>query len=177
MFPGADERGVGPVAGARPITEESLRAFLAEVDGDFPIPLSDKVDLGEYAEKLAGRATLCAEFDDAGAIAGLAAGYTEHLAGPYAYIALVGVRGDFRRRGIARRLVSEFVGRCEEMGLAGVHLYTDPRNSGAICMYEGMGFERICPPGDSRPNDVHFFKRCGTHKAAGPDGVGDGGDA
>lgn len=41
------------------VSLDMIEAFLLDVDMDFPIPLSDKVILNEYAVKLYEKATLC----------------------------------------------------------------------------------------------------------------------
>ena len=44
------------------IAKTELARFLCDVDDLFPVPLSEKVDIGEYAEKLLSYATLVPEF-------------------------------------------------------------------------------------------------------------------
>lgn len=140
------------------VEKDELLFFLRSVDALFPVPLSDKVDLEEYADKLLDRACLVAERAD-GKLAGLAAGYVEHLTGDFAYVAVVGVRPEHQRKGIAKSLVSRFVELCRARGLKGVHLYTDASNAPAIRMYEKLGFGIVHPKGDPRAEDVHFAMR------------------
>lgn len=141
------------------IEKDVLLSFLQEVDGLFPVPLTRKVDLGEYANKLLSFATLVPAFEN-GVLSGLVAGYTDNLSeAGRAYIALVCVRSEFQRRGIARKLVEAFLDICRRKGLSAVHLYTDRSNANAICMYEAMGFVRIGDHLDSRSEDVHFSIR------------------
>ena len=128
------------VIGMRHPDRRSLLEFLENVDELFPVSLSEKVNLSEYADKLLSRATLCTCYCR-DKLVGLAAGYLSRLENNWAYLAVVGVRPEFQRRGIARRLVQEFIGLCQEKRVSGLHLYTDSTNVGAIRMYEGMGFE------------------------------------
>lgn len=138
------------------IAKTELARFLCDVDDLFPVPLSEKVDIGEYAEKLLSYATLVPEFRE-GRLAGLVAGYTDNLPPEgLAYVALVGVRRDFQRRGIAKKLVEDFIDVCRRKGIRGLHLYTDADNRGAVHLYHGLGFERITSFEDRRPNDIHF---------------------
>ena len=143
------------VIGMRHPDRRSLLEFLENVDELFPVSLSEKVNLSEYADKLLSRATLCTCYCR-DKLVGLAAGYLSRLENNWAYLAVVGVRPEFQRRGIARRLVQEFIGLCQEKRVSGLHLYTDSTNVGAIRMYEGMGFEVVHPSDDPRPDDVHF---------------------
>lgn len=93
--------------------EQQLLDFLEEVDMDFPVHLSEKVILSNYANKLYTTATLCAEYYKE-RIVGLVAGYTENLPNEIAYIALVGVCRDVRHQGIAKRLLVEFTQICKK---------------------------------------------------------------
>ncbi|OUO91802.1 hypothetical protein B5F40_02930 [Gordonibacter sp. An230] len=138
------------------IAKTELTRFLRDVSDLFPIPLSEKVDIGGYAEKLLSCATLVPEFRE-GRLVGLVAGYTDNLPPEgLAYIALVGVRRDFQRCGIAKKLVEGFIDVCRQKGIRGLHLYTDAENRGAVHLYRGMGFERVTSFEDRRPNDIHF---------------------
>ncbi|MBC2888705.1 ATP-grasp domain-containing protein [Gordonibacter massiliensis] len=136
-------------------------SFLQEVNELFPVPLTEKVDLGEYANKLLCFATLVPSFEG-DMLIGLVAGYTDRLSEDgRAYIALVAVRKGFQRRGIAQNLVESFLDICRQKGIEGVHLYTDCSNASAIRMYQRIGFDRIMEPGDPRPKDAHFSIRLG----------------
>jgi ribosomal protein S18 acetylase RimI-like enzyme len=141
------------------VKEKKVLEFLRDIDTDFPVSLSDKVELSEYAYKLWRRATLCTEVRE-GEIVGMVAGYTENLDENLAYIALVGVRSAFRHQGIAQKLVECFVRTCDEKKVKGVHLYTDARNVAAIQMYKKLGFELFNIDNESRPEDIHFIRYC-----------------
>ncbi len=134
---------------------ELLLDFLRDVDGDFPIPLSEKTDLGGYAAKLLQSGVVLCREDD-GKVAGVAAGYVEGCPSDEAYLSVVAVRREYRRRGFMRALVGAFLDEARARGLAGVHLYTDARNLGARAAYESMRFSRRVDPGDPRPDDFHY---------------------
>lgn len=136
-------------------SEKQLYDFLKKVDQDFPIPLSTKVNLREYAKKLRENGTLCTELwgDE---VVGMVAGYTENLKDGMAYIAVVGVVKKAQRQGIAAKLLHEFFEICSKKGIGKVHLYSDARNVGAIHMYEKLGFEMLHLEMEPRPEDVHF---------------------
>ena len=87
------------------VSLDMIEAFLLDVDMDFPIPLSDKVILNEYAVKLYEKATLCCEIDN-GTIVGMVAGYTENIINDMAYIALVGVKKNIVEMVLPRNLLS-----------------------------------------------------------------------
>lgn len=131
-------------------------SFLESADRLFPIPLSEKVDISEYADKLMNKATLVI-YQVRGVLMGMAAGYTEHLpSSNLAYLALVGVLPECWRCGIGSALIQRFIAVAQQAGARGVHLYTDPSNGSAIAMYQKLGFQQVNTPDDPRWHDVHF---------------------
>lgn len=64
----------------KPLAVTSLEKILYAVDNSFPVPLSEKQNLKDYAKKLFSSATICAEVQN-GEILSMVAGYTENLTG------------------------------------------------------------------------------------------------
>lgn len=114
--------------------------FLGEVNCDFPTPLSESVNLNEYAKKLADKATFCIKEAD-GRILSLVAGYTDNLNDNMAYIAIVATVNDGRGKGYAKKLVKEFLKICKSKNISGVHLYAVKTNEPAVNMYKDIGFK------------------------------------
>lgn len=136
--------------------KNDLVAYLRAVDALFPVPLSQKIVIEEYADKLLQRATLVCSSEH-NKLMGLAAGYTENLPeSNMAYLALVGVRPEGQRKGLGSCLVNQFISIARQSGAKGLHLYTHPSNDKAIAMYLKLGFSQIHIPGDPRKDDVHF---------------------
>ena len=121
----------------------------------FPIPLSNKVNLEYYTEKLLKNAVICAEFVNE-QIVGLVAGYINDVS-QIAYISLVAVLPQARGRGIASKLIKEFFEKCREKEYIAVHVYTHKTNHSAICMYGKLGFEKYQIKNEPRPEDEHFI--------------------
>lgn len=138
------------------LTKKQLIDFLFAIDKDFPIPLSDKVNIAEYAEKLMDKADLVAEIEE-DRIKGLAAGYTENIIDNSAYIALVGVQDKFRGQGIAKQLVKTFIKLCQEKNIHSINLYTHQTNVPAIKMYGALGFEIYDMQDEVRTQDIHYI--------------------
>lgn len=144
------------------ITQGNLVRFLRTVDHHFPVPLSSKVNLLEYAQKLIERAEMFAEISETGEIEALVAGYICHVENNMAYIAIVATIPALRGQGIAGRLVRKFMARCCVEKRKGVHLYAVATNTSAVRLYEKLGFERYQLDGEQRPADlhlVHWFDR------------------
>ena len=76
---------------AMPITVSAILDFLSTVDLDFPIPLSHKQPLEQFAQKLCSLGTICAEIQD-GRIPALAAGYTDNTPDRMGYLSIVAAR-------------------------------------------------------------------------------------
>lgn len=138
------------------ITQDNLLKFLQIVDDHFPIPLSRKVNLPEYAQKLIDRADLFAEMSETGEIQALAAGYIRHVENDMAYIAVVATLPEMCRRGMAGRVVQKFKDQCREQKRKGVHLYAVASNTSAVRMYERLRFERYYPENEQRPENLHL---------------------
>lgn len=141
------------------IDETMLLRFLREADSSFPVPLSQKQPLPDFARKLAEKATVCACCRD-GRIVSAVIGYTRNVTGELAYISVVATLPEARGRGLAPGLIKEFIAQCRQAGLRGVHLYTDPTNTAAIKMYETLGFVPYAPETETRPGDIHLIFCC-----------------
>ncbi len=135
------------------MTIQKIEAFLQAVDRCFPVPLSEKQDLGEYARKLSRFATLCAVEED-GRIVAMAAGYTDR---DPAYLAILATLPQVRGRGLGKTLVQEFMEKARQSGASYLHLYAVETNTAAMRLYEGLGFTRWDMPNEPRKEDVHFI--------------------
>lgn len=133
-----------------------IESFLRSVDHHFPVPLSQKQVLSQYAQKLHSSATVCAEYRD-GEILSMAAGYTENTIDGLGYIALVATLEEARGQGHASRLVTEFLDISRARGLRGVHLYAVASNEPAVHMYRKLGFTDYHPQNEPRPDDLHLI--------------------
>lgn len=137
-------------------TYDMLLDFLISVDKDFPTPLSEKVNLHEWTEKLLNRAVLCyTEIE--GQIASAVAGYTENLVDGVAYITMVATRAAFRGRKLAYKNVKDFIEICRDKNISAVHLYVASGNETARKMYCSLGFVEYRIQNEPRPDDIHLI--------------------
>lgn len=136
---------------------DEFTEFLKTVDIDFPIPLSSKVDINEYANKLLKDSTISLYRNDDN-ILGIVCGYTKKLKDNIAYISIVAVNKENRGRGIATKLVLDFLEICRSEKIDAVHLYTHKTNVKAIKMYYKLGFKEYIIPNEERLNDIHLIK-------------------
>lgn len=119
---------------------EHLFEFLKKVDRDFPTPLSERVDLHEYASKLADAATISAIFD-ANQIIGVVALYCNDPNHEYSYIPLVAVLPEMRGRKLSKSLMASAISIAKENGFKTLGIHTE--NPAALHLYLKLGFRVI----------------------------------
>ena len=138
------------------LTVDAIELFLRAVDLHFPTPLSKKQDLHAFALKLFEKATLCCKFDE-GKISAMVAGYTDNLDENIAYISIVATRSEYRGRGYAASLVTDFIEICARKNIDAVHLYSACSNIAAMNMYRKLGFVEYIAKDEPRPDDAHLI--------------------
>lgn len=135
---------------------EPIRRFLEDVDGDFPVPLTVRVDLTDYVGKLLNEGfVLVAE--ESGNVRGIAAGYANDARGSVAYLSVIAVDGDVRGAGVGSRLLRRFEVESATRGMCTVALHTADGNSASRAMYERCGY--ICGVTGCEEGVVRYSKR------------------
>lgn len=114
----------------------TILAHLQRCDEQFVPALSSRINLYEYAAKLAARADRF-EIFERGELVALVAMY---INSDSAFISNVSVEGHLGGRGIGSRLVRDAVTHAFSMGVRTVRLETDHQNDRALKMYSGLGF-------------------------------------
>lgn len=133
-----------------------IERFLERVDGDFPVPLTERVDLTEYVAKLMGEGfALVAE--EVGDVRGVAAGYANDSRGRTAYLSVIAVDGAARGAGVGSLLLSAFELEAAARGMHLVSLHTAAENSASRAMYERCGY--ACEEGGRGSGTVPYSKR------------------
>jgi ribosomal protein S18 acetylase RimI-like enzyme len=86
----------------------------------------------------------------------IGAAYAElkHLGAAYAELKRMFVRPQFRGLGLGKRLVTHLCDYAAERGIKLLRLETGVAQTEALGLYEGMGFKRIPPFGDYRPDPL-----------------------
>lgn len=135
---------------------ERVLSFLQEVDAEFPIPLSSKVDIQDLSKKYCEKATLCVHCEGERIIA-MVAGYLENTPNELGYISLVATTSEARRKGYSSALLRDFLVLATNKGLKGVHVYTHKSNFRAVGMYRKVGFVDYSPADEPHPEDYHFI--------------------
>jgi 2-polyprenyl-3-methyl-5-hydroxy-6-metoxy-1,4-benzoquinol methylase len=124
----------------------SNKASVAEIaghlsccDADFVPPLSGRVEIGDYAKKIASRA-MRFEAWSGGTIVGLAAMYCNDLENRIAYISSISVLKEWMGKGIAMRLMNLCIEYAKTSDMRQIRLEVASANMSAIRLYERNGF-------------------------------------
>lgn len=121
-------------------TPKKLTQYLREVDKDFEIPLSNKVDLGIYATKLLTYGIVIVSLD-CGHFNGMLAGYCNDTKSGNATISILSVKKHSRGQGISHQLISKMIDTCRKAGMR--KILVDSVNPLAISSYQSLGFQII----------------------------------
>lgn len=79
--------------------------------------------------------------EDEGTMAGFLLGFVSDQASPTAYVHLVGIHPDYRRKGVARKLYDTFLEQSASRGALHAKAITTVGNEGSVLFHKAMGFE------------------------------------
>lgn len=116
-----------------------IRRHLEACSSAFVPPLDERVSVGDYAMKLAARATTFEAWDGEAMIA-LAAIYLNDPLGRTAFLTSISVAAAYRGRGIGRELLRQCIARIREVRYRALELEVSPQNVDAVRLYESLGF-------------------------------------
>ena len=119
----------------------TLAAHLRACDGDFHPKLSQRVDIDEYARRIADRAVRMEAWASSNLV-GLVAIYVNSGPDGAAFITNVSVIPEFRGRGLAEGLVASALAHAGGLGFQRVELEVGSEAGPAISLYEKLGFQR-----------------------------------
>lgn len=120
--------------------QSQILEHLNACDEQFHPPLSQRVDLPDYASKLHSRAVT---FEAWGGdqLVGLVAAYLNHESAPTtAFVSSVSVLSDYRSRGIGRHLLTDCHREARNRGIQKVSLEVSPASRHAIDLYLNLGY-------------------------------------
>jgi ribosomal protein S18 acetylase RimI-like enzyme len=108
----------------------------------FMPPLSERLDIGEYAVKLAANAT-CFEAWSSNELMGLIAAYCNAADRSKAFITSVSVLSQQQGKGIAAELLGRCIAYIQKLGFHRIELEVNSENKAAVALYERFGFVSI----------------------------------
>lgn len=116
-----------------------IAAHLACCDADFQPPLSRRVEISSYAQKIASKAVRFEAWSDA-TLVGLVAAYCNDQEKHIAYITNVSVLRAWAGSGVASCLMAECVEYAKASGIRKISLEVASGNTRAIRLYGKFGF-------------------------------------
>lgn len=116
-----------------------IAEFLKKSDADFVPLLSSRVEISDYANKIASKATRF-EAWSGGKLIGLVAAYCNDLEKRIAFITSVNVLREWTGKGIAAKLMKQLVEHAKASGMHQISLEVACNNVPAIRLYEKNGF-------------------------------------
>jgi ribosomal protein S18 acetylase RimI-like enzyme len=120
-------------------TQTELIAHLTLCDAAFVPPLSERVNIRVYAQKMVSNA-IRFEAWQGGEIVGLVMAYCNDLEKCAAFVTSVSVLQQWKRRSIARNLMANCVHHIRQQGFKCIELEVAQHNRPAINLYERCGF-------------------------------------
>lgn len=120
-------------------SEAEIAEHLQACDADFVPSLSGRAEIKSYAKKIAGKA-MRFEAWSGGALVGLVAAYCNDQESRIAYITSVSVLKTWTGKGIAARLLGQFVEHARSSDMRRIRLEVASDNTPAIKLYEKSGF-------------------------------------
>lgn len=115
---------------------------LSGCDAVFVAQLGARVDLSDFAARIAARAARFEAWADE-KLVGLVAAYCNDTAGAHAFINHVGVWPAHGRRGVAAKLLESCIEHARKCGMRTIELEVSRDNARAIALYRGFGFQPL----------------------------------
>jgi len=116
-----------------------IAEHLSRCDADFVPPLSSRVEIKDYAEKIARSATRF-EAWSCGKMIGLVAAYCNDQENHIAYITSVSLLKEWIGKGIATHLLHQCIEHAKASGMRQIALEVASNNTSALKLYEKSGF-------------------------------------
>lgn len=121
---------------------KSLKDFLIIINNDFPIPISNKIDLDVFLKKIFNNGLIYVALDRK-KIIGACFFYCNNTTDGIAFLTLMGVLKEYRKNSIANNLLNLMIAYCKHNRFKKIRLYTRNTNIEAINLYKKNGFYEI----------------------------------
>lgn len=143
-------------------SREEIGQHLRACDGNFADPLSSRVDLDAYADKLAENA-VCFEAWDGDLLVGMINAYLNDMSNGTGFITNVSVLREYMGRGVASSLLDTCLGYAASLGFSRMQLDVSPNDQPAIKLYSRAGFRAVKEAGE------YLKMECRTGSQGGPE--------
>lgn len=119
-----------------------LKKFLEKIDSFFPVALSQKVNLNDYAQKAMKKGINYFAMNE-NKIIGVCMGYANDKKENIAYISTIAVLPEYRNLKVGHQLILSFKEYAKENNMKLIRLFVHKENEMAIKFYRKNGFEEI----------------------------------
>jgi len=117
-----------------------LSEFLWDIDNRLPVPLSARVNIEEYSEKVINNGSVLAIVKD-NVIASAALFYCNDIKNRKAYLTLLVTHPDHEGHGYANLILKSAEHKAKKAGMSEFHLDTEISNTHAIAFYSNRGYK------------------------------------
>lgn len=121
------------------VDNKQLLSFLNDIDNALPTPLSQRVNIPDYAEKIMGQGNAFVIEKNKEIIAA-ALFYSNDYESLRGYLSLLVTKAEYRRSGCAGALITAMEKEMINAGMKRVCLQTDPCNNKAVAFYSTHGY-------------------------------------
>jgi len=123
-------------------SSEQIAQHLWACSPNFIPALSEKVNIEEYAQKLAQRAVNFEAWDGE-VLAGMVSAYLNDPARRAGFITNVSTVGGYSGQGIGSTLLRQCIERAQEQGFLSIGLEVNKQSLGAVRLYQKLGFVAV----------------------------------
>lgn len=121
--------------------KQEVLKLVRTLDSYFEPPLSQRVNLQEYVNKLDQYATMGLAYNESNALTGLIAFYDNDQENKEGYITYLAVLPEFKGKGIANKLLETCIMVCQKKGMNSISVETWENNEPVIRLYKKFGFK------------------------------------
>ena len=125
-----------------------ITTHLLRADATFEPPLSSRVKIREYAQKLHDKAERFEAWLNQDLV-GLVAVYCNHQAGGKTFVSSVSVLSECQGQGIAGQLMRQCIENVQNLGLKQIDLEVNQRSLAALAFYRKLGFNTLHSSGST----------------------------
>lgn len=120
--------------------KENILKLLYEFDDVFPHNIEKISNYEDWASKISNNGIACVITDDNKNV-GMAVFYANDSNTKKGYISLIGIKSDYRGRGLGKAFLIEIINEMIKLGMSIVLLEVDDDNTSALKFYKRFGFE------------------------------------
>jgi len=130
------------------LTADELIALMTLVGNELPEPLSMRVDIPAYLEKITNNGECYILIDSKQGPAGFIGFYTNDKKNRKAYLSIISILPHFQGKGYGKKLMELMISKCVEMGMIDISLEVQSTNIKAINCYKKFGFNNVAIKAD-----------------------------